>query len=295
MEAFTAVIFLTTDIDRDLKSRFQSGSRPTLNSFSLWSLPPYSPNFIRIRQVLCEKHWSGSQIFKIRPLVFEKHWSGSPIVISIRITPNFELGLPMIITSLLIKIDRNPTSSLWEILLTNKKKQTNKQTNRKTNKQTQEGDCNIPLFAGWKYILYFIGWSLRNWKIAAFLQLAKNWNTPNNLWQFFFFFNIPNLLRCNAKGNWKSRVCSWSKLWKLWFVKNQRYKKLVNLWRFIWRDLQFKSIRWHCNCWKTSLIEYFSHWEQLVSSEQPWPRRWALDHAQGSFQISPWCDAIQYA
>ena len=24
--------------------------------------------------------------------------------------------------------------------------------------------------------LYFIGWSLRNWKIAAYLQLVKNWN-----------------------------------------------------------------------------------------------------------------------
>ena len=27
-----------------------------------------------------------------------------------------------------------------------------------------------------KSSLYFIGWSLRNWKIAAYLQLAKNWN-----------------------------------------------------------------------------------------------------------------------
>ena len=33
---------------------------------------------------------------------------------------------------------KNPTSSSWEILLTNKQ----------TNKQTHEGDCNIPLFAG---------------------------------------------------------------------------------------------------------------------------------------------------
>ena len=27
-----------------------------------------------------------------------------------------------------------------------------------------------------KSSLYFIGWSFRNWKIAADLQLAKNWN-----------------------------------------------------------------------------------------------------------------------
>ena len=131
MEAFTAVLCLTPDIDPDLRSGFQSGSRPTLNSFLLWSLPPYSPNFIIIRQVLYEKHWSGSQIFKIRPVVYEKHWSGSEIRISTRITPNFELGLPMIITSLLTKFHQNPTSSLWEILLTNK--QTNKQTDKQTN------------------------------------------------------------------------------------------------------------------------------------------------------------------
>ena len=63
---------------------------------------------------------------KIRPVVHEKQLSGSQIRISIRITPIFELRLPMIITSLLTKFLQNPTSSLWEILLTNK--QTNRQT-----------------------------------------------------------------------------------------------------------------------------------------------------------------------
>ena len=38
---------------------------------------------------------------KIRPIVHEKQLSGSQIRISIRITPNFELGLLMFITSLL--------------------------------------------------------------------------------------------------------------------------------------------------------------------------------------------------
>ena len=70
----------------------------------------------------------------IRPVVHEKQLSGSQIRISIRITPNFELVLPMSITSLLTKFHQNPTSSFWEILL--------------TNKQTHEDDCNIPLFAG---------------------------------------------------------------------------------------------------------------------------------------------------
>ena len=131
MEAFTAVLCLTTDIDPDLRSGFESGSRPTLNVFLLWSLPPYSPNFIKIRQVLYEKHWSGSQIFNIRHVVYGKHWSGSQIRISIRITPNLELGLPMIITSRFTKFHQTPTCSLWEILLSNKK--TNKQTDKRTN------------------------------------------------------------------------------------------------------------------------------------------------------------------
>ena len=69
---------------------------------------PNWPNFIQIRQVVHEKQFSGSQIR-----------------ISIRITPNFELALPMIITSVLTKFHHNPTSSSWEILLTNK--QTNRQ------------------------------------------------------------------------------------------------------------------------------------------------------------------------
>ena len=86
---------------------------------------PYSPKFI-----------------KIRPVFHEKQLSGSKIRISIRITPNFELGLPVIITSLLTKFHPNPTSSLWEILLTNK------QTNKKWHSEGSDpakarGPCDI--------------------------------------------------------------------------------------------------------------------------------------------------------
>ena len=82
-----------------------------------------------IRLLLSDYYYPGSDWNpdpKIRPVVHEKQLSGSQIRISIRITPNFELRLPMIITSLLTKFRQNPTSSLWEILLTNK--QTNRQT-----------------------------------------------------------------------------------------------------------------------------------------------------------------------
>ena len=94
-----------------------------------------------IRLLLSDYYYPGSDWNpdpKIRPVVLEKQLSGSQIRISIRITANLELGLPMIITSQLTKFHQNPTSRFWEILLTNKQ----------TNRQTHEGDCNIPLFAG---------------------------------------------------------------------------------------------------------------------------------------------------
>ena len=81
------------------------------------------------------KDWLYFPTINIRPVVHEKQFSGSQIRISIRITPNFEYDLPMIITSLLTKFHQKPTTSLWEILLTNK--QTNKQTNEQTSKHTK--------------------------------------------------------------------------------------------------------------------------------------------------------------
>ena len=39
-----------------------------------------------------------------------------------------------------------------------------------------------------KSCLYFIGWSFRNWKIAAYLQLAKNWNISTKIWQEINFY-----------------------------------------------------------------------------------------------------------
>ena len=39
-----------------------------------------------------------------------------------------------------------------------------------------------------KSSLYFICWSFRNWKIAAYLQLVKNWNTPTKVcWKLLFY------------------------------------------------------------------------------------------------------------
>ena len=39
-----------------------------------------------------------------------------------------------------------------------------------------------------KSSLYFIGWSFRNRKIAAYLQLAKSWNISTKIWQMLLFY-----------------------------------------------------------------------------------------------------------
>ena len=42
-------------------------------------------------------------------------------------------------------------------------------------------------------------------------------------------------------------------------VKKHRYKVMVNLWWFMLKDLQFKSVCWYCYCWKKSWIEHYLH------------------------------------
>ena len=58
-----------------------------------------------------------------------------------------------------------------------------------------------------KSSLYFIAWSFRNWKIAASLQLVKNWNISTKVWQNLLFLStFSTSLRCYAKRNRKSRL-----------------------------------------------------------------------------------------
>ena len=104
--------------------RFELSTLKFVAQWSYW----LSYRAVLISLVLSDYYYSpfSPNLIKIRPVVHEKPLSGSQIWISIRIRPNFELGLAMIITSLLTKFHQNWTSNLWEILLTNK--QTNRQT-----------------------------------------------------------------------------------------------------------------------------------------------------------------------
>ena len=45
-----------------------------------------------------------------------------------------------------------------------------------------------------KSSIYFIGWSFRNGKIAAYLQLAENWNISTKVWQNLLFYQHSQLL-----------------------------------------------------------------------------------------------------
>ena len=67
-----------------------------------------------------------------------------------------------------------------------------------------------------------------------------------NLTKFTFLSTLPANLRCYAKRNSKPWVCSRCTLWIYRFVKKQRYKVLVDLWRFMLRILKFKRNRWFC-------------------------------------------------
>ena len=108
--------------------------------------------------------------------------------------------------------------------------------------------------------LFFNGWSFRNCKIVADLQLARNWNISTKVWQnSLLLSSFPTSLQCHAKWKEKYRVCAGSKLWIYWFGKKQRYKVLVTIWRFLWRHLQFKNFCWRCHCWETSGSEHYLH------------------------------------
>ena len=107
--------------------------------------------------------------------------------------------------------------------------------------------------------LYIIGRSLRDGKVTIYLQLAQTWNFSTKTWpKFTFLSTVSDTLWCYAKRNWKSRVCSKCKFWIYRLVK-KRYKILVNVSRVIRKDLQLKSICWHCYCWQTSWIENYLH------------------------------------
>ena len=66
-------------------------------------------------------------------------------------------------------------------------------------------------------------------------------------------------------------------------------------WRFMWRDLKFKSVYQYCYCRKTSWVEYYLYQAQLASSKQTWSRRWFREHTHCSHQNFLWFDASQYA
>ena len=125
-------------------------------------------------------------------------------------------------------------------------------------------------------------------------QLIYNWLESGTFQPKIdnFFVKTPSHFMMLCKKRLKTGDFSRCKLWFYRFVKKERYKILINLWRFKWKKLWFKSICWYCCCWQTSWIEYYLHW--VVSSNETWMRRWGPEHAPCSYQVSPWYDASRY-
>ena len=138
---------------------------------------------------------------KIRPVVHEKQLSGSQIRISIRITPNFELRLPMIITSLLTKFRQNPTSNLWEILLTNK------QTNRQTDTRRW---LQYPAFRGIKTTKNFPSQQkVRSrcpchWVENSSQKINQIFSRKIRVYVHSFNFHQKNFVQCFLFSRWKT-------------------------------------------------------------------------------------------
>ena len=58
-------------------------------------------------------------------------------------------------------------------------------------------------------ILYFIGWSFRNWKNAACLQLAESSKISTKVWENLLFVKIHNIFTMLCKRKLKlSSLCA---------------------------------------------------------------------------------------
>ena len=60
------------------------------------------------------------------------------------------------------------------------------------------------------------------------------------------------------------------------------------------RNLQYKSLCWHCHCWKKLVAENNLHWTQRFSLELTRKRRWATKHSKCSLLSSPWRNTGNY-
>ena len=101
---------------------------------------------------------------------------------------------------------------------------------------------------------YILGWSVWNRKVTNSIELAQNWNTLSKFDKKNYFFNNTTHSRFTwlCKPGCKYRHSFRCTLRFQKFAKKQRYEVLVNRWRFMWSDLQFKNIFWYCYCWKAS-------------------------------------------
>ena len=88
--------------------------------------------------------------------------------------------------------------------------------------------------------LFIVDRSVRGVKVIKFLPMVQNCNVSTMIWQVFPS-TLATTLRCFAERNRWAQVCSRCKLWIYRFLKKQRYKVIVNLWQFMWKNFISKA------------------------------------------------------
>ena len=145
-----------------------------------------------------------------------------------------------------------------------------------------------------KSSLNFIGWSLRKWKIAAYLQLAKNWNISTKVWQNLLFYHDSQPLYDDMQ----------KEIENLDFVQGENFEFIDSLKNNcakyslifddsreeIWNSKAFVDIATAGRHRGLSTV-YIKH--NLVHQSKL-GRCWVTKHSHCSLQVSSWCNASNY-
>ena len=111
-----------------------------------------------------------------------------------------------------------------------------------------------------KSSLYFIVGPSETWKSQLIYNWLKIGTFQPNLDIIYSFYQHSQPLYDIMQKEIKNLVfVQGVKFGFIDSLKNTLYKLLVNIWRFLWRDLQFKSLCWHCHRWETSGSEHNLH------------------------------------
>ena len=100
-----------------------------------------------------------------------------------------------------------------------------------------------------KSVPFIIARSVRDGKTTIFFTNGSKYFNQK-LKYFTSLSTISAVLRCYAKTDWNSPVCSRCKFWLFSLVITQRYKVLVNPRRLMWRNFDSKAFADVATAWR---------------------------------------------